>query len=1011
MDFQNIVCWDIDEVRRVMNTNAELASRDIFLAVHSEYPLTASNPREDISRESSSYSLDPHQFLETFLSEDYRHMQVAVLGDSGSGKSHLIRWMELSIPQDEKRHIISVPRSGISLRGVIELILKVLPNEEARPYYDRLNQAEDEQSTPDRMEERLLSEIALAINGDAPSSDGNPDLESDLIEELPYLFHDPYLREYLRQAGGVVEQLASQVLSESNEYTPAPERREFSRVDIPLSGIQANQMSAAARGICDFLRNDEEATTVAVQIINRNLDKALGQVLNFTGDRLMQLLMDVRKHLRSLDQELVLLVEDLARLQGLDLSLLDALIEEGSESNQMCRLRWAAAVTTGYYARIPDTVKTRMNYVLNMDLATSGGDGHITDRELLSFSARYLNAARLSKDELASWATLPDDQRSEIPSACAECPHLSPCHRVFGSINGVGLYPFNELSLPNMLRRVDSNLDERFNPRVLVKDVLAEVLGTYGRDIQNSNFPPERLLRQMGGPKLSALATDEIRRQNPEDADRQLVALELWGNGTSAPVDLPQELFVSFGLHKPLVAGASRPSVTQEQEAFETPRTRNIDNRIEAIDDWANGARMQDNLVNYVRPLIHNAILSHIDWDCERLVQTHFASSSSGLFRRDSISFEGQLTQAARRPVTLRIPLIPNQQNLSEAAIALEALHLFQLHGNWNFDNGSLMLETLGNCLDEWSRHLVHQMKQTHLVEGTWDVSSAAVELLTVGAALAGRPPRKDARLTDWLNSLLEEWPSRISAQSPEWNRLYQMLARERPALIRIALARASGSKGGQRGAFIVPSKIIAPLRRVRREWELSHHPTADSVNRRDDIGTLAKLHIRIQTDLANAAKAEWILRTDWIDEWRNSVPGGVGKREVVEAVRELLNLARANGIGLNRQRIDYIESSLSGIETVQLEGALEGAMALREEKVPVRRLAELGRNNGGNTRDAVKRFIPAAHGFMAELEAAISSHITELDQSSKDIQDHQANIGGALSQLSRDLGVIEGKR
>ena len=38
MAFQNFVCWDIGRVRGVMNTNAELASRDIFLAVHSELP-------------------------------------------------------------------------------------------------------------------------------------------------------------------------------------------------------------------------------------------------------------------------------------------------------------------------------------------------------------------------------------------------------------------------------------------------------------------------------------------------------------------------------------------------------------------------------------------------------------------------------------------------------------------------------------------------------------------------------------------------------------------------------------------------------------------------------------------------------------------------------------------------------------------------------------------------------------------------------------------------------------
>ena len=128
---------------------------------------------------------------------------------------------------------------------------------------------------------------------------------------------------------------------------------------------------------CEFLGTNKESQDLAVDIINRNLNGAIGQVLNFTGDRLIGLLQDVRRHLREQGQELVLLIEDLARLQGLDLSLLEALIEEGNEENGLCDLRWAAAVTTGYYIQLPNTVHTRMNYVFRMDLPTDGEDGAI----------------------------------------------------------------------------------------------------------------------------------------------------------------------------------------------------------------------------------------------------------------------------------------------------------------------------------------------------------------------------------------------------------------------------------------------------------------------------------------------------------------------------------------------------------------------------------------------------------------------------------------------------------
>ena len=1009
MDFQNVVCWDISRVRTIMNTNAESASRDIFLAVHSEYPLTASNPREGVSQATSNWTMDPQEFLRAFLSKDNSHMQVAVLGDSGSGKSHLIRWMELSIPEMANRYLISIPRSGISLRGVIELILQALPAHEAQLYHERLDQAGDEASSPEQLEERLLAEIALAIGGSQPYGHSDSDLDAELVSALPDIFNDPYLRKHFREASGVIRQLATQVLSASDEYRPVQERREFSVSDLPLTGLQTANMSAGARDICDFLRVDPEAQSIAVDIVNRNLNLAIGRVLHFTGDRLINLLGDVRRYLRTQGQELVLLVEDLARLQGLDLSLLEALIEEGNEDNGLCTLRWAAAVTTGYYSRVPDTVQTRMNFVIRMDVRVGEESSSFDEKSMVAFSAKYLNAARLDPVQLNSWATLPDEQRRQVPSACGDCPHRIPCHNTFGDIDGVGLYPFTENSVPNMLRRLDSRVDERFNPRILVKEVLAEVLGTYGGDLKNDRFPPIRLLNQMGGGKLPPIVADALQRHDPENAERQRAVLELWGNGSATLTDLPEELYLSFGLAKPPLHSEPHPRAVPEEQHPEIPESRDVDGRLTAIRAWGNGARMQDVLLNYIRPLLFNSIMSHIDWDNERLVQSHFSGASSGPFRRDSISFEGQLTQSARRPVTLKIPSTGDPGELSEAAIALEAIHLFQQHGNWNFPDGSRLLGDLANCLDKWSHHVVRQMKQLQDVGGKWDSAAAAVEILAVGAALGGRPNNRSATLPDWLNSLFEDWPQENSAQSREWRDLYQSVWKERLRLRELALARASGTKGGQRGAFIDPSKIVPPLRTVRRQWQLSHHPPNTLINRPDDIGALAKLHSRVNSELSKAAQAEWTLRTDWVAEWHGTVPEGMARREVVDLIRGLLNLAIENGVGFGSRSRLNIEAALLEVEGVQLDDALRGASILLEESKPVRRLPELGQNRGGNTRSVVRKFLPAVRDFLSELDAATANHIENLDQSGKDIQEHQANIRRALHQLSLALEVIGG--
>jgi len=1004
--FQNYPCWQIERVRNVMNTNAELVSRDIFLAVHSEYPLPVVNPAVDNSLTSAQWALDPHVFLREFLSSERPHVQVAVDGDSGSGKSHFIRWMELNIPDDPKRYIISIPRSGISLRGIIERILAILPEQEAQPYRDRLNQAGDERSTPEHLEERLLSEIALAIGKDEPSDGNNPDLEAELIKGLPNLFNDPHLRGHFRQTGRVVGQLANQVLSASSEYIPAEERREFSVDDLPLTGIQTAKMSSEARDIADFLRLDRDSQLMAVEIINRNLDRAIGQVLNFTGDRLMRLLSEVRCHLRSQEKELVLLIEDLARCQGLDLALLDALIDEGNDENGLCTLRWAVAMTTGYYSRMNNTVKTRMNFLLHMDLPTSGEHRLIDESSIITFAARYLNAARLNPMDLETWAALPKEDRGNPPIACESCKYRTPCHNAFGATDGIGLYPFNKNALINMLKRLDSRFDERFNPRKLIKDVLAEVLGTYGRDLVSDQFPSRQLLNQMTGPQLPPAVSEALRRQKPEQAERQLVVLELWGTSNTV-TDLPADLYSAFGLTKPTIEGAKHQTETSEAPEEQSP-TVVTDRRLEAIRSWGNGRTMQDNLLNYIRPRIFESIVSHIDWDKEGLVRSTFTGPGAPL-RPETISFQRQLTQPRYPPVRLQIPLSDEEEALTEAEMALEGIYLFSQQGNWNFTNGPRLLNAVANCLDEWSAHVVAQLKQFPVTLESWDTGAAAVEALSVGTAMAGRLPDASASASDMLTALFEEWPEENHDQSQEWRNLYRTLRKEQTKLRDIALARASGTKGGQRATFVDPSKLIIPMQRVRKQWKLTHDPPKGTVNRQDDYGRLARLHAGIANNLLKATETEWQRKTDWVNNWRQDIPEEIDCQEVIKALRELKELVIGQGVGIHKQVGDAIESSLTDLETLNIDEAIRSTTILLEAKSPLEVLSELNRTPQDDAIAAARKFFPAVHDFLDEIEASVQARLESLSSGEKALREHKAQVGNALQQLSRDIEVIGG--
>ena len=1009
MAFQNYLCWDTGRVGQVMNTSAEHASRPVFLAVHTEYPLIVSSPGGTTPDGGSGWTIKPQDFLRAFLSRDIPHMQVAVRGGSGSGKSHFISWMKYSLPESEDRYAIAIPRTGVSLRGVLELIINALPEAFRQPYLEDLNRSGSQHSTPDDLEERLISEIALAIRGDEVKGETNQDLEGALIQLLPDIFHDGVLRRHFRRPGGVIEGLAHQVLSESREYLPAEDRRDFTTGDLPLTGVQTAQMGSYARDTCDFLRSNSKSQELAVSVINRNLDRAIGQVLNFTGDRLIDLLQDVRRHLREQGKELVLLVEDLARLQGLDLSLLEALIEEGNEANGLCELRWAAAVTTGYYTRLPNTVHTRMNFVLEMDIPTEGAGGAIGAGDVVSFAAKYLNALRATGEGLVDWADLPEGERNNAPNTCESCVYKTICHAAFGSVDGVGLYPFNDNSLINMLQRLDGRFDQRFNPRILVKDVLAQVLGSYGEDLRDGEFPSLLLLDQMQGRKLPPIVQDQLQQQNPAQADRQLAILELWGDGGSQPTDLADELYDAFGTTKPRLQGAVPQRTPEPDIDIIVPPTPSVNPVVAAIRSWGNGAEMQDNLTGILRPLVFDSIVSNIDWDTAGLVQGYFAGSSSRIFDRAfGVRFARQLTQANPRRVSITIPGGDGQDELTEAAMALEGLFQFRQNGNWDFPGGRDLFVVYATCLERWSAEALEGMRAYRRPRRQWDPTAAAVEMLMVGSAMAGLAPAKRSDDVGWLNSIFADWPEHLPNRSNQWQRLYASIRDERGQLVDFVRATASGSKGGQRGQFVDPTALIPAIKRVSRRWELSGSPPDGLQVQQGTFARFARLDERIRTSLSAVASVEWHQSTDWAAQWKETFGTEMSGRKVAQEIRGLVDLALDSGISFSANDRQTLETALAELDAAQLDESLRVAYRLLERPEPLRWLPVLAKGGPNFVGDAAGRAIPALNRILDQIENSVATRAATSGSVESELRENQAKIESSLGRMISGLKVME---
>ncbi len=158
---------------------------------------------------------------------------VPVVGESGTGKSHLIRWLDANIERSDDLHVVYIEKRGTSLKQVIHKILEGLdqPNIRHRERFIELRAEVDKAAAG--LDEgiarlKLLSEIAFAVRehgADVTASDDELLDRQDLAESLPDLLNDPEFRAPLLADDGVIAETVARtwVRSEATaRYRPSP---------------------------------------------------------------------------------------------------------------------------------------------------------------------------------------------------------------------------------------------------------------------------------------------------------------------------------------------------------------------------------------------------------------------------------------------------------------------------------------------------------------------------------------------------------------------------------------------------------------------------------------------------------------------------------------------------------------------------------------------------------------------------------------------------------------------
>jgi hypothetical protein len=1041
MRFQNFVCWDPDWVDQVMNTEALQPSEAVFLAVHHPSKMVRTTYAALYQGRSDQGALYTEQrFIDDLLRpNDFAF--VPVIGKAGSGKSHLVRRLALTIPQAAKRHVLLIPKVDTNLWDVLNRILD-LPGVHGNSAFDdyraSLRKAKGELRSEEHAREELLNKLALACGVNGPHKmQGLSQVQQDLAQNLPNLLYDPFFREILLAPAGVIDRLVQHTVGKTSVIERMEERRQFKREDLPLKAAHVKKASAKAQSFYARLTGLEVLQGEAVEWLNRHLNTAITELLDFSGDSLLRLLIDVRTALARDDVELVLLIEDFQKCQGIELQLLEAIIakplQEGRES--LCSLRTVLACNRGYFDQLPETVRTRADFYVTLDIeSVRRGEDAISSAEVEQFVARYLNAVRLGQQAVSAWRDAlrrsdhgTDD--AEPPNRCSGCEYRQRCHSSFGSRDGVGLYPFTSTAIRRMVERQSP---DGFNPRLVLKDVLKPILTAYEPDLRDGRFPPLALVDHFKGATLGAIVKSELARLdvNPATRDRRFALLDLWTNG-SCVTDLDPGIHEAFAL--PLV-GASLPAhqppveipvvadVAGEPSIRPTAETVNpapypaalparLAEQLEHLDDWSNEGTLSQELVNALRKLVFDSVRARINWDAELLVEGFFCGEGRP-FKRTSVNFHRQSRQQMQALVQLTIPLEAGAQNaFTDAAIALQGLLLANHYGGWDFRHGnrpgSFYLRRYAEQLERWSASVLSQVRRParNAAESAWDPALAAAEILALVARMANRPAASRTTVDTQLAALFQGLEGvSIDHRAPAWKELFTALRDKHAALCEIVLMHAACTKGGRRRVQLVDAaRFVKPLLAVRRDYWLREPVPAEPW---ELYAVVVKLREKVAALLPKAIAEEKTRLLGWRDQVLTALGPTDGHSTVLDGVRAAMEAARSDlgfaGVGYER-----LATALDGFKARQLAQCFETLARLSNEKDQGELLLLLGRDFGEVTA-GVDELIGLVTQFLDKYEPRVESDITHL-AGTGELKDTQTEITDALDALDGLLGDIQG--
>lgn len=839
-------CWDPTRVAKAISLVAQVSKE------RSNYFLASHAPIRDLRDTKSQRTLTEADLFQSLFDRSREGVLAAIVGDPGTGKSHLIQWLRLrcehAIETGELAQVrtVLIERRNGSLRDALQQLIEQL-GEEFQEYLTPIKNAV--QTISDGSARELLATKLYMELGALWTEKGRAP-RTGYLKNLQETCADRGFRTWLCRDSGAIHRNVERLIAASDvgERQDLPE---FSGDDFLPEPKFRKDVTPHVSNLIDEFIDSPELRAQAAGHFNEVLPAALQQMSGLTATQLQAVFDSVRRELRKNDESLALFIEDISVAHGLDKEILNAL--EPQPRPDLCPLVAVVGMTNTGEGRLATNERERITHLVS--IAGAVGAWQSNTEGIAAFTARYLNSLRMSEHEVSSVATERRNGSDVGTSHCAGCPVESDCHKTFGAVNigavKVGMFPLTKDAPAQLLAALDGSADVRKNPRGFLEHVL-RVLVADSEALQSGRFPQLAVVRPPEPTYWLAFRGKYCANWSENDIRRLKLLAQAWIKATDTesaaskltpllkPLGLPG--FSSAAAVAPKHSLKVVPDGGQVGQDLSSKRTSLTTEASEDRDQAPTPREVVRTIPTGLQPLLDNLTSWHeggpLDKDIEPrgiflkfvqnsvpfLEQREFSQTAFLLAYKDAgqIAFDDQRSKSANRATTWTI-----NRNAENYELMVALANHSAYGGSWSFPNGEHHKRVAFRWLRRNSRALLAATSPTPDAPNQAIVSAVAILYVAALIRVGGPLPRRPAEL---VAELFADFACPPRHKSPLMEHFGRDLQEAHDGVRRFLLDEL-GVKQGDRGKpnLVSPIAISAALKRFPRELSELKKPTAET--------------------------------------------------------------------------------------------------------------------------------------------------------------------------------------